>query len=112
MEGHGECWGKTSTYDKCESITLVREKVKKFREDAEEKQEGVQGQWQRESPAKESAAMTLIALALKGGDWEAHKSIFRVQAKATEWALDRVPEALEKVAKDEAKKLSTVQEVM
>ena len=32
-------------------------------------------------------------LALKGGDWEEYKSIFRVQAKATEWAFDRIQEA-------------------
>ena len=50
--------------------------------------------------------------ALKGGDWEEYKSIFRVQAKATEWAFDRKQEAFEKVAKDEARKLSTVQEGM
>ena len=47
--------------------------------------------------------------ALKGGDWEEYKSIFRVQAKATEWAFDRIKEAFEQVAKDEARKLSTVQ---
>ena len=37
------------------------------------------------------------------------KSIFSVQAKATEWASDTMQEAFEKVAKDEARKLSTVQ---
>ena len=48
-------------------------------------------------------------LALKGGDWEEYKSIFRTEVKATEWAFDRVKEAFEKVAKDEARKLGTVQ---
>ena len=47
--------------------------------------------------------------ALKGGDWEEYKSIFKVQAKATEWAFDRIQEAFERVAKDEARKLSIVQ---
>ena len=37
---------------------------------------------------------------------------FRVQAKATEWAFDRIQEAFEQVAKDEARKLSTVQEIV
>ena len=31
---------------------------------------------------------------------------------ATEWAFDRKKESFEKVAKEEAKKLSTVQEIM
>ena len=51
-------------------------------------------------------------LALKGGDWEQHKCFFRNEAKATEWAFDRIQEAFEKVAKDEARKLSTIQEIM
>ena len=51
-------------------------------------------------------------LALKGGDLEEYKRIIRVEAKATEWAFDRIKEAFEKVAKDEARKLSTVQENM
>ena len=40
--------------------------------------------------------------ALKSGDWEEHESIFRFLVKATEWASDRLKEALEKVAQDEA----------
>ena len=32
--------------------------------------------------------------------------------KVAKWAFDRIKEALEKVAKDEARKLSTVQEIM
>ena len=37
-----------------EYFSLERAKAKKFLKDAEkEKQEGIQGQWQRESPAKE-----------------------------------------------------------
>ena len=45
-------------------------------------------------------------------DWEEYKSIFRTEVKATERAFDRMKEAVEKVAKDEARKLSTVQEIM
>ena len=42
------------TYDVFWIFSCERLETKKFREDAEkEKQEGVQGQWQRESPAKE-----------------------------------------------------------
>ena len=69
----------------CEYYSCERMKVKKFRDEAEkEKQEGVQGPWQRESPAKEyleqvkccrdtdctSRMMNQAFLALKGGDWE------------------------------------------
>ena len=32
--------------------------------------------------------------------------------KVSEWAVDRIQEAFEKVSKDEAKTLSTVQEIM
>ena len=49
---------------------------------------------------------------MKGGDWEEYKSNFRVQAKATELAFDGTEEAIEEVAKDEAKKLSTEQKIM
>ena len=51
-------------------------------------------------------------LALKGGDWDEYKSIFRIEVQATGWVFDRMKEAFEKVAKDEAGKLSTVQEIM
>ena len=104
-----------------------RSRVKQLREDAEkERQAGVQGQWQHESPAREymeqvkccsdfvctPSMMKQAFFVLKGGDWEEYKSIFRTEVKATEWAFDRIQEAFEKVAKDEARKLSTVQEIM
>ena len=50
--------------------------------------------------------------ALKSGEWEEYKHTFRNEVKVTEWAFDRIKEAFEKVAKDEARKLSTVQEIM
>ena len=49
---------------------------------------------------------------MKGGEWEEYESILRTEGKATEWAFDRIEEAFEKVAKDEARKLSTVQEII
>ena len=110
-----------------EDHSSERSRVKEFRKDDEkEKQEGTQGQWQREAPARENLEqekccndtdcnprmMKQAFLALKGGDWEEYKSIFRGQAKATEGAFDRMQEAFKKVAKDEARKTSTVQEIM
>ena len=98
-------------------------KQRSFGRMPKKKQEGIQGQWQRESQAKEyleqvkcckdtdctPRMMKQAFFALKRGDWEEYEGIFRVEAKATEWAFDRKHEAFEKVAKDEARKLSTVQ---
>ena len=79
-----------------------RSRVKKLREDAEKQtQAGIQGQWQHESQAREylkqvkfcndtHRMMKQAFLALKGGDWEEYRSIFRTEAKATEWAFDRI----------------------
>ena len=45
---------KNSTYEKCGNICQERARVKRFREEAEEeRQAGIQGQWQLESPARE-----------------------------------------------------------
>ena len=41
-----------------------------------------------------------------------YKCIFRVEVKATEWAFDRIEEAFEQVAQDEARKMSIVQEII
>ena len=48
--------------------------------------------------------------ALKGGDREEDKNTFRKEVKVTEWAFERMKAAFEQVAKDEARKLSIVQE--
>ena len=50
--------------------------------------------------------------ALKNGNWEEDKDTFRRKLKASEWAFDRIEEAFEKVAQDEAEKVSIVQEIM
>ena len=90
----------------------------------EERQAGFQGQWQLESTAREyleqgkccsdtdctHRMMKQGFLALKSGEWFFYTNTFRFEAKVSEWAFDRIKEAFEKVAKDEAKKLSTVQE--
>ena len=51
-------------------------------------------------------------VALKSGDWEEYKGIFGVAVKATDWAFDRIREAFEQLAQDEAAQLSIVQELM
>ena len=51
-------------------------------------------------------------LALTSGEWEEYKNIFGKEVKVSEWAFDRKKEAFQKVAKDEARKLSNVQEIM
>ena len=50
--------------------------------------------------------------AFKNGNWEEYKETFRRKMKASEWASDRIKEAVEQVAQDEAGKLSIVQEIM
>ena len=55
---------------------------------------------------------TVPFFVLKSGQWEEYKSIFKVEAKATEWAFERIREALKKVAKEEAGRLSIVQRIM
>ena len=102
-------------------------KRKNVREEAEkERQAGIQGQWQHESPAREyleqvkcchdtdctERVMKKGFTALKSGDWEEYKSIFRAEVKATEWAFDRIKEAFEQEAQDEAEKLRIVQDIM
>ena len=79
-----------------------RLRIKKFREDAEkERQTGMQGQRQHESPAREyleqvkccndtdrtHRMMKRAFLALKGGDREEYESIFRTELNATECAF-------------------------
>ena len=46
---------------------------------------------------------------VKSRDWEEYKNIIRVEVKATELAFDRIKEAFEQVAQDEAGKLSNAQ---
>ena len=50
--------------------------------------------------------------AVKGGDWEEYKNTFRKEVKVSEWALDRIKEAFELAAQDEARKMSIVQDIM
>ena len=108
-----------------EYFCRARARVKRFREEAgEEGQAGIQGQWQMETSAREyleqdeccndtdctHRMMKQGFLAMKSGEWEEFQNTFRKEVKVSEWAFDRIKEAFEKVAKDEAKKLSTIQE--
>ena len=101
--------------------------VKRFRQLAdEEMQARIQGQWQQESPAREyleqvkcghdtdcmEGMMEKGFTAVKGGNWEEYKNTIRKEVKASEWAFDRIKEAFEQVAQDEAEKVSIVQEIM
>ena len=49
---------------------------------------------------------------MKSGEWKTYENTFRTEVKATEWAFGRIKEAFDKVAKNEAKRPSTVQEIM
>ena len=50
--------------------------------------------------------------AVKNGTWEDYKGTFRKKMKASEWAFERIKEAFDLVAQDEAEKMSIVQEIM
>ena len=99
----------------------------RFREEAEEeRQTGIQGQRQVESPAREYLEQVKCCndtdcthgmrkqgfFALKSGEWQEYKNTFRKEVQVSERVFDRIKEAFEKVAKDEAIKLSAVQEIM
>ena len=102
-----------------------RARAKRFREEAEERQAGMLGQ-QLESPVREYLEPVKCCndadcthRMMKRGffcveKWRVgeYKITFRTEVKATGWAFDRMKEAFEQVAKDEARKLSTVQEIM
>ena len=87
----------------------------------------MQGQWQLESPAKEYLEQVTCChdtdctermmmqgyIALKSGEWEQFffkKTLSGMKWKVSEWAFDRIKEVFEKVAKDESRKLTNVQE--
>ena len=108
-------------------FSCERSNAKKFRQLAnEEKQAGIQGQWQQESPAKEyleqvkcchdtdgnESMMKKGFTAIKNETWEEYKETFRRKMKASEWPFDRIKEAFELVAQDETEKMSIVQEIM
>ena len=92
----GAPWKASENDGKRTTCSWNRVRVKKFRERAEEeKQAGKQGQWQLESPAEEyldqvkrsddtcctERMMKKGFAALKSGDWEEHKGIFRAPSK-------------------------------
>ena len=125
---HGKLWkvmGKEQhVRGMWEYFCREREIVKMFREQAEEeKHAGILGQWQLESPAKEyleeakccddtdctDRVMKQGFVAVRKGDWEEYKSIFRTEVKTKEWSFDRMKEAFGQVAQDEARKLGIVQ---
>ena len=49
---------------------------------------------------------------MKNGTWEEYKETFKEKMKASEWAFDRIKEAFDVVAQDEARKMTIVQEIM
>ena len=110
-----------------EHFSSERSKAKEFRQLAdEEKQAGIQGQWQQESPAREyleqvqrchdtdcnESRMKKGFTAFKIETRKEYKETFRKKMKASEWAFDRMKEAIDSAAQDEARKVSVVQEIM
>ena len=97
-----------------EYFTLERAEVKNILADAS-REEGIQGQWQQESPFREVLVqvkgnadmdcgpqmMRRGYLAMKTGGWEELKDRYRKEGKSSEWTLERIREACEKVVMDE-----------
>ena len=100
-----------------EHFSCERSKAKKFRKLAdEEKQAGIQGQWQQESQAREYLEQlkcshdTDMTQTATNQTWE--EEILGKKLTASECAFDRIKEAFDLVAKDEVEKISIVQEIM
>ena len=95
---------------------IKSEKVSRGAE--KERQAGIQGQWQHESPVREyleqvqccsdtdctPRMMKHCLFVVKSEDWEEYENTFRNEVKVTEWTFDRIKLAFEKVVKDEARK--------
>ena len=109
-----------------EYFTLKRAEAKKILEDASrERQEGIQGQWQQESPFREvleqvrrnvdigcdAQMMRKGCIALRDGSWEEFKEGCREKEKSSEWTLEKIREAYEKVAREDIGRWGIVQEI-
>ena len=100
----------------CEYCTLQRAEAKKILEDAaRERQEGIQGQRQQESPSREvleqvrgnvdmgcsAQIMRKGYIAMRDDNWEEFRKWYGEKKKSSEWTLEKTREACEKVAKEE-----------
>ena len=87
-----------------EHFSCERSKAKKYRQLAdEEKQAGIQGQWQQESPVREfleqakccndtdcnESMMKKGFTALNNGTWEEYRETFEEKMNASDWAFVR-----------------------
>ena len=100
------------------------EAKKKLEDAPRERQEGIQGQWQHESPFREvleqvrgNVEMGCSAqirrksyIAIRDDSWEEFRKGCRETEKSSEWTLEKIPEAHETVAKEEIERLGIVPE--
>ena len=90
---------------------LKRAEEKRIRDDAaREKQEGIQGQWQQESPFRE-----MMEQARRDEYTESSSEIMRksnIAKRGSRWALGTTREACEKVVKEEAGRLGIVRFIL
>ena len=108
-----------------EHFSSGRSKAKKYRQLAdEEKQAGILGQWQQESPAREYLEQVKCcfdtvcneSMMKKGfhclkrmGTWEeCQENLQGKKMRASEWAFDRMKEAFDLAAKGRGRKMSIV----
>ena len=100
------------------------DKKERIADAAQEKQQGIQCQWQQESPNKDvleqvtrnadtdcnAQTMRRAYNAQKSGNWEGFKEEFRKEGKLCEWTFQRLQEAYDKVALEDIDRLSIAKE--
>ena len=96
---------------------------KVFADASQEKQEGIQGRWQQESPFKEileqvkgnsdtdcnTQMMRRAYNAKQLGNWESFKEECRKEGKLCGWTVERLQEVYDKVAMEDICRLSIAQ---
>ena len=123
----GRMWkivGKEPFLMDCGSTSLSKMAgATKIPEDpARERQEGIQGQWQQESPFREYLEQVRGHVE-KGCGAQMMRKIFsqlgeesrkgcREKEESSEWTLEKIREACEKVAREEVGRLGIVQEIL
>ena len=112
----------------CGSILLSNwAEAKKILEDAaRERQEGILGQWQQESPFRKvleqvkgnldmgcgAQMMRKSYIVTRDGSWEEFKERHKAKEKSSGWTLEKIREAYEKVAREEIGRLGIVREIL
>ena len=120
-------WNGTVFAQHVGALHCQKRRAKAVLADAEtEKQEGIQGKWQMESPFREvleqikkssdvSCNAYLVRRAHyagKSGDWEGCQKAHRDKGESSEWACIKVEESYDEVAWEDVGRLSIAQDIL